>query len=139
MREGQTLAVAGLLQTNLGTDSDQLPFLGNIPVLNRLTGFDRTSAGEQELVVLITPELVLPMKKGSHIPRLPGSDLFEPSDLEFYLLGRLEGRHTGDFRQPGDDRSASHPAIQPLRTTIHFWPVGLRHPDDGPEVERKKP
>jgi pilus assembly protein CpaC len=100
LREGQTLAVAGLLQTNVGTDRDQLPFLGEIPFINRLTGFDRTSAGEQELVVLITPELVQPMKKGSEIPRLPGSDLFEPSDLEFYLLGRLEGRRKTDFRSP---------------------------------------
>jgi pilus assembly protein CpaC len=99
MRDGETLAVAGLIQTNHGTNRDQLPFLGTIPVLNRLTGFDRTSAGEQELVILITPELVQPMRF-NQIPRLPGSDLFEASDLEFYLLGRLEGRRAVDYRSP---------------------------------------
>jgi pilus assembly protein CpaC len=99
MRDGQTLAVAGLLQTNHGTDRDNLPFLGTIPVINRLTGVDRTSAGEQELVILVTPELVQPMH-AQQLPRLPGSDLFEASDLEFYLLGRLEGRRPVDFRSP---------------------------------------
>jgi len=99
MRDGQTLAVAGLIQTNTGADRDQIPFLGDIPFLNRFTGFDRTSAAEQELVILITPELVQPMYH-QQLPRLPGSDLFEPSDLEFYLLGRLEGRRMTDFRAP---------------------------------------
>ncbi len=100
MREGETLAVAGLIQTNLGADRDQIPFLGEIPFINRFTGFDRTSSGEQELIVLITPELVQPLKCGEPQPRLPGADYFDPSDREFYLCGRLEGRRTNDFRSP---------------------------------------
>jgi pilus assembly protein CpaC len=101
LREGQTLAVAGLIQNNLGTDATRVPWFGDIPILNRLAGFDRTSAGEQEVVVLITPELVHPMdcKEAANMP-LPGADLFEPSDLEFYLLGRLESRRPYDYRSP---------------------------------------
>jgi pilus assembly protein CpaC len=95
LREGQTLAVAGLIQTNLGADRDQIPFLAEIPFINRFTGFDRTSSGEQELVILITPELVQPLKCGEPQPRLPGADYFDPSDIEFYLCGRLDGRRTG--------------------------------------------
>jgi pilus assembly protein CpaC len=64
-----------------------------------LTGFDRVSAGEQELVILITPELVQPFNS-CDTPRLPGSDVLEPSDLEFYLWGRLEGRRLKEFRSP---------------------------------------
>jgi pilus assembly protein CpaC len=97
--EGQTLAVAGLIQHNLGADSNRVPFFGDLPIIGRLFGFDRVSAGEQELVVLITPVLVHPM--GPHeIPPLPGSDLLEPSDLEFYLYSRLESRCGTDFRSP---------------------------------------
>ncbi len=99
LREGQTLAVAGLIQNNLGADSSRIPFLGEIPILNRLTGLDRITAGEQELVVLITPELVHPMEH-EEVPPLPGSDLFEPNDLEFYLWGRLESHHPRDYRSP---------------------------------------
>ena len=31
-------------------------------------------------------------------PPLPGNDIFEPGDIEFYLWGHLEGRRTEDFR-----------------------------------------
>ena len=34
----------------------------------------------------------------TQVPPLPGSDIFEPGDLEFYLLGRLEGRRSYDYR-----------------------------------------
>ena len=99
MREGQTLAVAGLIQNNLGSQSNRLPFFGDIPILNHLTGIDSTQAGEQELIILITPELVSPLEK-KQIPPVPGSDLFEPSDLEFFLLGRVESRRSRDYRSP---------------------------------------
>jgi pilus assembly protein CpaC len=97
LREGQSLAVAGLIQTNLGADASRVPGIGDIPVLNWLTGFQRISYGEQELVVLVTPHLVHPLEQ-NEIPRLPGSDIFEPGDFEFYLCGRLEGRRDYDYR-----------------------------------------
>ncbi|MER3416617.1 MAG: secretion system protein [Gemmataceae bacterium] len=99
LREGQTLAVAGLIQTNIGADATRVPFFGDLPIVGRLAAFDRTTAGEQELIVLITPELVHPMEP-EEVPPLPGSDLFEPGDLEFYLLGRLESRRSYDYRTP---------------------------------------
>ena len=99
MREGQTMTVSGLIQSNIGANRTNLPLFGEIPVFNRLTGLDKTSAGEQELVILVTPELVHPMEP-KEVPPLPGSDLFEPSDFEFYVLGRLESRRSQDFRSP---------------------------------------
>jgi pilus assembly protein CpaC len=68
-----------------------------LPIIGRTGAFDRTSSGEQELVILITPELVHPLPP-CDTPALPGSDLFEPGDVEFYLLGRLESRRMYDFR-----------------------------------------
>lgn len=99
LREGQTLAVAGLIQNSLNAESIRLPFLGDLPIIGHFAANDRISAGEQELVVLITPELVHPLEC-KEVPPLPGSDLFEPSDLEFYLLGRLESRRCYDYRSP---------------------------------------
>jgi pilus assembly protein CpaC len=97
LREGQTLAVAGLMATTLNTNTDRVPLIGELPLVGQIARFDRTSAGEQELVLLITPELVHPMEP-KEVPPIPGSDLFEPGDLEFYLLGRLESRRTYDYR-----------------------------------------
>ncbi len=97
LREGQTMAVAGLIQTNLGAQADRVPFFGDLPFVGRLASFQRTTAGEQELVILVTPELVHPLEP-HELPKLPGSDIFEPGDLEFYLLGRLESRRAYDYR-----------------------------------------
>ncbi|MEX0818064.1 MAG: hypothetical protein WD070_00680, partial [Pirellulaceae bacterium] len=52
---------------------------------------------EQELVVLVTPELASPLK-ACETPPLPGADVFEPTDVEFYLGNRLESRRSHDFR-----------------------------------------
>ncbi len=97
MREGQTLAVAGLIQTNLGAEATRVPFLGDLPFLGRFFGSDRVTSGEQELVVLITPEIVRPLNQ-NELSTLPGSDIFEPGDIEFYLHGRLESRRSYDYR-----------------------------------------
>jgi pilus assembly protein CpaC len=99
LREGQTMAVAGLIQTNHGATAERVPFFGDLPLFGRLASFQRVSAGEQELVVLVTPELVHPLEP-QELPLLPGSDIFEPGDLEFYLLGRLESRRMYDYRSP---------------------------------------
>ena len=97
LREGQTLAVAGLISTNFGGTSNRVPFFGDLPLIGRLGGFDQLSSGEQELVVLVTPVLVHPLER-CQTPNLPGSDVFEPGDVEFYLGGHLEGLRSEDFR-----------------------------------------
>jgi pilus assembly protein CpaC len=99
LREGQTLAIAGLIQNNFGGRSDRVPFAGDIPVLGRLFSSDSNSFDEQELVVLVTPHLVGPMPAGVSLP-VPGSDMYEPDDLEFFLGGRMTGGRAEDYRTP---------------------------------------
>jgi len=99
MREGQVLAVAGLIQNNLSGDSHRVPLFGDIPILGNLFGFSRVTAGEQELVILVQPELVHPLDAQHHMP-LPGQDLHEPTDCEFYLFGRIESHRDVDYRSP---------------------------------------
>ncbi len=97
LRSGQTLAVAGILQTNFGSSSDRVPFWGDLPIIGGLGGINRSSSGEQELVILVTPELVAPVDS-CEVPSLPGSDAFEPTDVEFFVKNRLESRRTQDYR-----------------------------------------
>jgi pilus assembly protein CpaC len=97
LREGQTLAVAGLISNTLGTQSNRVPLFGDVPLLGRAFGFDSVTSSEQELVFLITPELVHPMEHGE-VPPMPGHNVFEPGDTEFYLLNRLESRRSEDYR-----------------------------------------
>jgi pilus assembly protein CpaC len=97
LRDGQTIAVAGLMQNSYGGTARRVPFFGDLPIIGRFAAVDGSSSNEQELVVLITPMLVHPYDP-HQVPPLPGSDVFEPGDLEFYLLGRLESRRPYDYR-----------------------------------------
>jgi pilus assembly protein CpaC len=97
LREGQTLTVAGLIQNNFSGTSNRVPLWGDLPIIGRTGGLDSLSSGEQELVVLVTPMLVHPLDM-CKTPPLPGNDIFEPGDVEFYLLGHLEGRRSEDYR-----------------------------------------
>ena len=102
LREGQTLAVAGLIQMNLGANSDRVPGVGDLPFLGNFFSSQRIANAEQELVILITPEFVHPLdtRDGHEELPLPGADLYEPGDLEFYVKGRLESHRTTDYRSP---------------------------------------
>jgi Flp pilus assembly secretin CpaC len=97
LREGQTLAVAGLISHNQVNLADRVPFFGDLPVVGRLAALDRISSREQELVILVTPELVRALEP-HELPDLPGSDVFEPGDVEFYLGGLMEGNRNENFR-----------------------------------------
>lgn len=89
LRSGQSFAMAGLLQVVNQRDIEQLPWLGNIPVLGAL--FRSTSYQKQEtdLVIVVTPRLVR--------PAAPNEQLFSPldqtrpsNDPELFLLGLME-------------------------------------------------
>ncbi len=97
LREGQTLAVAGLIKTEFRANSSRIPGFGDLPVIGRLFKSDSTTAREQELVILITPELVRAVDP-PHLLPLPGADVFEPSDVEYYIKGFMESRRSNDYR-----------------------------------------
>jgi pilus assembly protein CpaC len=99
MREGQTFAVGGLVQQSLLGGTNRVPLFGDLPLAGNLFRSSSTSAAESELVMLVTPTLVHPLEP-NETPPLPGSDYFEPGDLEFYLLGRLESSRPYDYRSP---------------------------------------
>ena len=102
LRQGETIAVAGLIESNIGADTTRVPFLSDIPFLAPLSGLNRIQSGEKELVIFLTPELTRPLDPAScpdgKLP-LPGREILDPTDLEFYLVGRIEG-HCRDFRSP---------------------------------------
>ena len=121
MREGQTLAVAGLIDTNFGGTSSRVPLWGDLPIIGRLGGFDQLTSGEQEVVVLVTPVLVHPLDR-CKTPDVPGSDIFEPGDVEFYLGGHLEGLAERRLPRFGADRFRPPGGLYGLRGRLHHRP-----------------
>jgi pilus assembly protein CpaC len=107
MRQGQTLAIAGLLQLTITGNTARIPGLGDLPVLGPFFSNTSHSTVEKELIVLITPYLVEPLNPGQ-VPPSPGDEVLSPNDLEFYLLNRLEGRTGRDFRSTTEYDDALH-------------------------------
>lgn len=99
LREGQTLALAGLISRSSQGNSSRVPLFGDLPGVGRLFNTDDVAAQEQELLILVTPQLVHPLDDAEGLP-LPGSDIFEPGDLEFYINGRIENCRPEDYRSP---------------------------------------
>ncbi|HEV3204280.1 MAG TPA: pilus assembly protein N-terminal domain-containing protein [Gemmataceae bacterium] len=97
MKQGQTLMIAGLMQLQMDGHTSRIPLIGDLPIIGPF--FSNTTSGrvEKELVVLVTPYLVEPLNPDM-VPCLPGEEVKGPTDLELYLLGRLEGRTGRDFR-----------------------------------------
>ncbi len=91
LKEGQTLAMAGLMQVSLASQTVRIPGIGDLPYIGPLFSNTTGNRVEKELVVLVTPYLVDAME-AHEVPLRPGDEVYEPNDLEFYLLGRLQGR-----------------------------------------------
>jgi pilus assembly protein CpaC len=93
--DGQTFAIGGLIKHNVTTDIKAFPVLGEIPILGALfrsTGFQ---TDKTELIFVITPRLARPMPPDY---RLPTDNYVEPTRLELFLGGKMEGDPNSPLR-----------------------------------------
>jgi pilus assembly protein CpaC len=88
--DGQSFAIAGLLQETIKEQISKVPFLGDIPILGALFRSSEFQKNETELIIIATPRIVKPLDTASQ--PLPGDHFVEPSYREFLLEGLLEGR-----------------------------------------------
>lgn len=92
LREGQVLAIAGLLQEQQSAESSRVPLLGETKLLRPLFENKTVSRDETELLILVSPELVHPMEAHEAPTILPGMEVTDPDDVDFFIYGDLEGR-----------------------------------------------
>ena len=90
LSDGQSFAIAGLLRDTMRDVMDKYPVLCDIPILGALFSSRSFQKSETELVIIVTPHLVKPLDMAKQT--LPTDFYNEPNDLEFYLLGLMEGR-----------------------------------------------
>jgi len=86
MRDGESFAIAGLLQSNFKTNIRQLPILGSIPILGALFRSTNYQKGETELLIVVTPHLVAPIRPDQ--VRLPSDRVADPRESDSFLLGQ---------------------------------------------------
>ena len=108
MRDGQSFAIAGLLQDDFTDKSGQVPWLGNVPILGALFRSADFQRKQTELVIIVTPHLVTPTTTDALA--LPTDRMRIPTEAELFLGGRTEGAAgtSASITQLGFDSSAGY-------------------------------
>ena len=126
LREGQTLAIAGLLQLTTNATTVRIPGLGDLPIVGPWFSNNTIETVETETIILVTPELVAPLEK-NEVTEAPGDRVY-PAQRRGVLLPRPD-RGQARPRVPGDQGRAGpaepHEAL-PQREAMGGRPARIR-------------
>jgi len=112
---GQTVAIAGLLNEQVRGLASRVPGLGDVPVIGALFRSVNFQRSLSELVILVTPELVAPLD--AHQPvTLPTDGRQDPDDFELYILSMLEGGQLADASKPTTEEVPAEPEARTGRS-----------------------
>ena len=121
LRDGQSFAIAGLLQSRNERDVSQLPWIGSVPVLGALFRSAAYQQEETDLVVIVTPHLVAPSVPGQRLAS-PLDNYMPTNDVDFFLMGEMEQKKKfrdyvtsgGDIQGPYGHMIRSGPALRAI-------------------------
>ncbi len=119
LRDGQSFAIAGLLNNLTQTDRQSIPLLSRLPILGNLFKSRGVRAEQTELMVLVTPRLVraLDPDEVPSLPVRPGA-FINPADTENESVpGEREGTPSLEDAPPPATRKPPTPpgAVPPRR------------------------
>ncbi|HQR33021.1 MAG TPA: type II and III secretion system protein family protein [Blastocatellia bacterium] len=106
LRDGQSFALAGLIDNNEQVSLSKIPLLADIPILGELFKSRRFQRNETELLFLATVKLVEPLNP-DQLPRLPGVSELKPvsSNTTSSPAGQVEGQSGHSVqRKSGDEK-----------------------------------
>jgi pilus assembly protein CpaC len=86
LRDGESFAIAGLLQDDFTDSSAQLPWIGDVPVLGALFRSANYQRSQTELVIIISAHLVTPTR--GEALALPTDRIKPPTEKDLFLHGR---------------------------------------------------
>jgi pilus assembly protein CpaC len=89
LRDGQSFMLAGLLLNVGQTAQDQVPWVGDVPVLGALFRSASYQKQETDLAIIVTPRLVRPARPGDVI-KTPLDDRLPGNDKDLFLMGKPE-------------------------------------------------
>ena len=87
MRDGESFAIAGLLSDDFTDLNGQVPWLGDIPILGALFRSVEYSRRQTELVIIVTPHLVTPIR--GEALALPTDRVQPPTERDLFIFGRV--------------------------------------------------
>ncbi len=86
LRDGQSFAIAGLLNEQDTVQLSKIPGIGDIPILGKLFQSRSIQKSKSELVVLVTPRIVDPISSGAQMTATP-APVVPPLDIKKYDPG----------------------------------------------------
>ena len=114
LRDGQSFAIAGLLQANSDNITNQIPWLGSVPVLGALFRSSAYQKHETDLVIIVTPHLAQPAAPGARLAT-PFDQRLQGNDVDFFLMGQAEVRKQyNDYVTSGGDVNGPYGHIVPV-------------------------
>jgi len=109
LRDGQSFAIAGLLEDDFQDNASQVPWLGDIPVIGALFRSAEFQRSQSELVVIVTAHLVTPTT--GEALALPTDRIRPPTERELFLFGQVgntnSSSNTRVSTQSGSDEVAN--------------------------------
>ncbi len=91
LADGQTFAIAGLIDNSTLEDIDKIPVLGDIPILGSLFRSKELRQNKSELLVLVTPRLVQPLDESPPVPT-GEPDVWDWDDSMLEPLPTIDGQ-----------------------------------------------
>ena len=123
LQNGQTFAIAGLMNNTMNSSLQKIPGIGDIPILGLLFKSKSAQKNQTELVVMITPE-ILPKNSYGVTPTLPR--LAEP------MLAPLPDKKTFENPPPAFRATAKAEVVPPSAPTPRPTQVAAQPPLPSP-------
>ena len=86
LRDGESFAIAGLIEDDFLDNSSQLPWIGDVPVLGSLFRSASYQRSQSELVIIVSGHLVTPTR--GEALSLPTDRIVPPSERDLFLFGQ---------------------------------------------------
>ncbi|MCC1481992.1 type II and III secretion system protein family protein [Roseibaca sp. Y0-43] len=93
LRDGESFAIAGLLEDDFRAGSTSVPWLSELPILGALFRSANYQRSQTELVIIITAHLVTPTRGEALM--LPTDRVRPPTERELFLNGQMTSRSSG--------------------------------------------
>jgi pilus assembly protein CpaC len=148
LTSGQSFAIGGLLDRRLTDSLQKVPLLSSLPVLGKLFQSRSLNKQNNELIVIVTPEIVQPIPQGQPVPQLDYPQPLTGHDV----VPRTPGVNvTGPARAPGFEAIPVEKLLQSLkdqsemklqdRKDLSTWPGAqpLPFPVNTPSPEAPAP
>lgn len=135
MGDGESFAIGGLISSNVTGSLKALPGIGEVPVLGALFRSTSFQQDRSELIFIVTPHLVRPVKALAQLP-MPTDSFTQPNEADVYATGDMEGRaardrgrfapaapQVGQPQPAGTPQPAPSAPVAPAAATVPAAPV----------------